>query len=127
MNPMRIEHLKKLLARENCQALICRAPQHVLMFTGYQPILGNSFCLVSLDQAGKVNVRLAVPVDEKDLVPSGAAVEVKTFAEETMDYIGNTLDAVREPLGELLRSAGVNEGVIVGYEATFAPIIPAYT
>lgn len=127
MNQMRIEHLKKLLARENCQALMCRTPQHVLMLTGYQPILGNSFCLVSLDQAGKVNIRLAVPADERDLVPAGAAVEVKTFAEETMDYIGDTLDAVREPLGELLRSAGVNEGVIVGYEETFAPIIPAYT
>lgn len=127
MNPMRSEQLKKLLARENLQALVCRTPQHVLMFTGYQPILGNSFCLVSLDQAGKVAVCLAVPVDEQDLVPAGAAVEVKTFAEETMDYIDNTLDAVREPLGELLRSAGLNEGVIVGYEETFAPIIPTYT
>ncbi len=127
MDSMRIEHLKKLFARENCQALVCRTPQHVLMFTGYQPVLGNSFCLVSLNQTGEIEVRLAVPADEKDLVPTGAAIEMKTFAEETMDYIDNTLDAVRGPLGELLRSAGLNEGVIVGYEATFMPIIPAYT
>ncbi|HEU5226833.1 MAG TPA: Xaa-Pro peptidase family protein [Ktedonobacteraceae bacterium] len=127
MNPIRIAQIKKLFARESYQALICRTPQHVLMFTGYQPILGNSFCLVSLDNVGEVQVRLAVPVDEKDLIPAGAAVEIKTFAEETMDYIGDTIDAAREPVGELLRSADVNEGVIVGYEATFAPIIPAYT
>ena len=127
MNPMRTEQIKKLFARQGYHAVVCRTPQHVLMLTGYQPILGNSFCLVSLDHAGEVNVRLAVPVDEKDLVPPGAAVEVKTFAEETMDYIGDTIDAARAPLSELLRAAGVNEGVYVGYEGTFAPIIPAYT
>ncbi len=127
MDPQRLEHIKTLFARNGYHALLCRIPQHVLLFTGYQPILGNSFCLVSLNTAKELEIRLAVPEDEQDLVPPGVAVEVKTFAEETMEYIGDTLDAVRDPLSALLRSANLNEGAIIGIEGGRAPIIPAYT
>lgn len=127
MNKIRLEQLKTLMARDGYQALLCRIPQHVLMFTGYQPILGNSFCLVSLNTANDIEIRLAIPLDEQDLVPSGVAVEVKTFSEETMENIGNTLDAVRQPLAELLRSGGVSAGSLVGIEGGRTPIIPSYT
>jgi Xaa-Pro dipeptidase len=108
-------------------ALVCRMPQNVVMLTGYQPILGNSFCIVTLNHAGEVEMRLAVPKDEEDLVPQGAAVEVKTFAEETMDSIGNTIEAVREPLAELLRTAHLHENAVIGYEGGYSPIATAYT
>lgn len=108
-------------------AIICRLPQNVVMLTGYQPILGNSFCIVSLNAAREVEFRLLVPEDEKDFVPPGLAVEVRTFSEETMDYIGNTIQAVREPLGDLLRSAGINENAVIGYEGVYSPIAPSYT
>lgn len=127
MNKTRAEHIKALFAREGFHAFVCRAPQHIVMLTGYQPILGNSFCLVSLNKAQEIEVRLVIPVDERDFVPPEAAVEVKTFAEETLNYIGDTLDAAREPLGAILRSSGLNEGAVVGYEESFAPIAPAYT
>lgn len=108
-------------------ALVCRLPQNVVMLTGYQPILGNSFCLVTLNKSGEVEIRLAVPKDEEDLVPQGAAVEVVTFVEETMDFIGNTIQAVREPLAELIRSANLNENAVVGYEGGYSPVASAYT
>src|SRR2546421_10283438 len=108
-------------------ALICRLPENVVMLTGYQPILGNSFCIVSLNPAREVEMRLAVPKDEEDLVPAGTATEVKTFAEETMDYIGNTIQAVHEPLAQLIRSAGINENAVIGYEGAYSPIASAYT
>ncbi len=127
MNTARLEHIKALFAREGYHALLCRIPQHVLLFTGYQPILGSSFCLVSLNAAQEIETRLVVPSDEKDLVPSGAAVEVRTFAEETMDYISDTLDAAREVLGEILRNAGLGGGAIVGIEGGRTLIVPAYT
>lgn len=127
MNTQRLEQLKSLFAREGYHALLCRLPQHVLLFTGYQPVLGNSFCLISLNPAHELELRLAVPVDERDLVPPGIALEVETFAEETMTYIGDTLDAVREPLGKLLHAAKLGEGAVVGIEGGRTPIIPAYT
>lgn len=89
MKASRFEQMKTLFAREGYHALLCRIPQLVLLFTGYQPVLGDSFCLVSLNTSQELEIRLAVPADERDLVPSGGAIEVKTFTEETMDYIGN--------------------------------------
>ncbi len=83
-------------------AIICRLPQNVLMLTGYQPILGNSFCIVTLNRAQELEIRLAVPEDEEDLVPQGVAVDVKTYSEETMDYIGNTIQAVRQPFSRVV-------------------------
>lgn len=127
MNTLRLEHSKELFAREGYSALLCRIPQHVLLFTGYQPILGSSFCLVSLNAARELEIRLAVPAAEQDLIPSGVAVEVKTFTEETMDSISDTLDAAREPLSELLRAAGLGGGAIVGIEGGRTLIMLAYT
>jgi Xaa-Pro aminopeptidase len=127
MNAQRTTYVKELFEREGYHALICRTPQHIVMLTGYQPILGNAFCVISRNLAGTIETRLAVPADEKDLVPPGIAVEVKTFAVETMEYIGTTLDSVREPLSQLLRSAGIGVGHGVGYEGALEPIIPAYT
>src|SRR5690242_4219443 len=127
MNTQRLKHIRTLFAREGYHALVCRTPEHVLMLTGYQPILGNSFCIISLNPKQEPEVRLVIPVDEQDLVPPGTAVEVRTFSEETMDYIGTTLDAAREPLGEILGSAGLSANAIVGIEGGRAPIIPAYT
>jgi len=112
---------------EGYHALVCRLPQNVLMLTGYLPILGNSFCVVALNAAHQIEIRLAVPEDEKDLVPPGTAIEVKTFAEETMSYIGNTIEAVREPLGELFRSADLQADTVVGYEGVYSPVATAYT
>jgi len=129
MNKKRAEHIKELFAHRGTDyhALICRTPQSVLMFTGYQPILGNSFCLVSLNAAGDVEFRLAVPKDEEDLVPPGTAVEVKTFSVETMDYIGSTSESVRVPLGELLRSLELHGEAVIGYEGADEPIATSYT
>jgi len=127
MDRTRQEHIKKLFAREGFNALVCRTPEHVVMFTGYQPILGETFCLVSLNSVQEVEIRLAVPADEERLVPAGIAAEIKTFAVETMEYIGDTIDAVREPLSQLFRSASLGAGAIVGHEGGRAPIIPGYT
>ncbi len=89
MNNARASRVIEMFTRRGADfhALICRMPQNVVMLTGYQPILGNSFCIVSLNSDKEVEIRLVVPKDEEDLVPPAAAIEVKTFAEETMDYI----------------------------------------
>lgn len=128
MNKQRAEHIRELFVRDGYHALVCRIPQNVLMLTGYQPILGNSFCVVSLNAAKEVEVRLAIPADEQDLVPPGVAVEVKTFTEETERFISNTIEAVRVPLGELLRSTGLQRSaLVIGYEGAYLPIAVAYT
>ncbi len=129
MDSQRKQHLIELLSSRDAEfhALICRMPEHVLMLTGYQPILGNSFCLVTLTPDNDIDLRLAVPEDEADLVPPGTAEQVITFSEETMNYIGNTIQSVHEPLGELLRAAKLKESAVIGYEGVYSPIATSYT
>jgi Xaa-Pro aminopeptidase len=129
MNNTRAQHIIEMFTRrgEDFHAIICRLPQNVVMLTGYQPILGNSFCIVTVNANRQVEIRLAVPVDEEDLIPPGTAVEVKTFAVETMNYISDTPHAAREALGELIRSANLNENAVIGYEGAATPIATAYT
>jgi Xaa-Pro dipeptidase len=112
---------------EDFHAIICRLPENVVMLTSYQPILGNTFCIVTLNANREVEIRLALPADEKDMVPPGTAVEIKTYTEETMDYISNTIEVVRKPLAELIRSAGINENAVIGYEGIYSPVAATYT
>jgi Xaa-Pro dipeptidase len=127
MDPARAAKLVELFRRDGCAALVCRVPQHVLMLTGYLPILGNSFCMVSLNASGEPEVRLAIPKDEEDLVPAGIAIDLHVFAEETMHSIRNTIQAARGPLADLLPGAGLPHGATLGYEGGYAPIATAYT
>ncbi len=122
----RARRIAERMERDGYSGLVCRAPQNVLMLTGYLPVLGNSFCIASHARDGSLETRLVVPSDEADLVPEGSAVETRTFSEETLDYIGVTLEAAREPLGSALRSARL-EGTKVGYEGGRETIAAAYT
>ena len=129
MDNTRKQRIVEMFSRrgEDFHALICRLPQNVVMLTGYQPVLGNTFCLVTVNAAREVEIRLALPVDEQDFVPPGTVVEVKTYAEETLRYIYNTIESAREPLAELIRSAGINENAVIGYEGIYSPVAAAYT
>lgn len=129
MHTERARWIADTLAREGYGAFVCRLPQNVVMLTGYQPILGNSFCLVTAKDGRDPRIRLVVPTDEADLAPADdPAITVKTFAEETMTRISTTLPSVREPLAALLREAGLGQGsAVVGYEGGRAPVAGYYT
>ena len=134
MNTTRAKHIVDMFTQRGADfhAIICRLPEHVTMLTGYAPILGNSFCIVSLSNGRgaserNVEIRLAVPEDEVDLIPPGIAVEIKTYSEETMDYIENTIQAVRTPLAELLKSLNLKSEAVIGYEGVYSPVATGYT
>lgn len=112
---------------DDYHGIICRLPQNVLMFSGYQPILGNSFCFVSVNSAKEMEIRLVVPEDEKDLIATGTAVDVQTYAVETMDFIGNVPDMAYVPLDGILRAAKIRENAVIGYEGIHSTVAPAYT
>jgi Xaa-Pro aminopeptidase len=127
MNATRAAQLTDLMQRNGYQALVCWIPQHVLMLSGYAPLLGNTFCIVSFNQAGEPEIRLVLPKPEEELLPQGRAVEVRTFTEETMDSISNAIEAARGPLAGSFRSAGLGFGATVGYEGGYTPIATNYT
>ncbi|HEX6797392.1 MAG TPA: hypothetical protein VF116_06735, partial [Ktedonobacterales bacterium] len=85
MDEQRARWVGEAMRRTAYTALVCRLPQNLVLLTGYQSILGNSFAVITLDgDAALPTVRLVVPSDEADLVPAGTAVEVRTFSEETL-------------------------------------------
>jgi Xaa-Pro dipeptidase len=127
MDVERALHIAEMMDHEGYAALICRLPQNMVLLTGYQPILGNSFCVATLTSARGVEFRLAVPADEASLVPNGVAADVRVYAEETMERISTTIPSVREPLAELLRGAGLGAGALVGYEGGQSPVASYYT
>jgi Xaa-Pro aminopeptidase len=124
-NPRIIEAFTK--RGEDYHGIICRLPQNVVMFTGYQPILGNSFCFVSVNPAEEVEVRLVVPEDEKDLVPPGVAVDLRTYSVETMDFIGDVPGMAYVPLDAMLGALHIRENAVIGYEGIYSTVAPAYT
>ena len=127
MDTQRIEWIAETMEREGYTALLCRLPQHVVMLTGYQPILGNTFCLATRDASGRVAFRIATPKDEEGRLPGDLAVQVVSFAEETMETISTTLPSVRGPLGDLMRGAGLGSRAVIGYEGDRSPVATAYT
>lgn len=129
MNKDRAEHMKQLLQQPGTEynAIICRLPKNVLLFTGYQPILGHSFCLVSLNHAQELEVRLAIPMDEQDLMSQEEVLEVKTFTVKKRHDINETTHAIYTSLGELLHSAGVTDRMIIGCEGGLTPDTNKYT
>jgi Xaa-Pro dipeptidase len=127
MDDERAQWTADLLRRRGYDALICRLPEHVVMLTGFQPILGTTFCLLTPGDGGLLTCRLALPEQERDRLPDGLAVDVGTYAEETMSSISTTVAAVRAPLRQLLDAAGLASDAVVGYERDQPTIAPAYT
>ncbi len=127
MDEQRNQMIADAMRGEGYDALVCRLPQHVVMLTGYQPVLGNTFCVLTLGADGQPQTRLAVPTDEKEHAQSAHATAVTTYAEETMTRIDTTIPAVREPLRGLLDAAGLAVDAVIGVEGGHAPMASYYT
>lgn len=123
----RAQWIAEAMRQEHFTALICRLPEHIVMLTGYQPILGTCFCVLTLDATGAPQVRLAVPADEAGLVPDDVATTITTFSEETLTHTSTTLPSVREPLAQLLHAADLPVAASIGYEDPASPVASYYT
>ncbi len=127
-DPQRNRWIAEAMSRGDYTALICRLPQNLVLLTGYQPILGNTFCVLTCDASGQPQVLLAAPRDEQEFIPDGAAITIVPYEEETLDSISTTIPAVRQPLATLLHEAGLDHGSpIVGIEGSGSPVAGYYT
>ena len=115
-DPDRISSVRDLLARQRCDALVCSEPRHVLMLSGYWPLLANAWAVAARDG----RVLLVVPEDELELASAGWADAIYTFRPVSLERLDSVLVAVREPLGKALGVAGAET---IGYErgASFEP------
>ena len=108
----RVERVQQALRREGLDGLVCSVPSHVLMLTGYWPVIGSSIALIT--RGGRIG--LLVPEDEQDLAALGWADELRTFSTGSLDRRTTLVQSVQGPLGELVRDLVTGIGTI-GYES----------
>lgn len=107
----RVARISQALKEAGWKAFVCALPMDVLLLTGYWPVIGNAIAAVTWE--GRISI--LAPEDERDLAEEGWADEVRTFQAGSLDTIENAVEAVRRPLEDLLRAAGLERGDL-GYE-----------
>lgn len=127
MATKRLEQAAEMMRQAGFAALVVRLPEHVVSLTGYQPVLGNTFLLISLAQGGGVELRMAAPDEEVERAQAAAPIQMETYTEETMTWIGDTIQAVREPMQRLLARANLPADAVVGVESGRRPVAVGYT
>jgi len=114
----RVLWLREGLAQAGLDALVCALPMNVLLLSGYWPIVGISMALFTADGP----LMLLAPEDERELADRGRG-QVRTFSPGSLNEMTSAVEAVREPLREVMRTLGLEAGRI-GYEqgAAFEPV-----
>ncbi len=102
--------------------IICQRNDHVLMLTGYAPVLGQSF--VVFPAAGEPT--LIVPEAEEGFARAGWCPDVRTYEAGTLQRNADVGEAVEPILAEACRQCGLDRGD-VGYEAALGLVPSSYT
>jgi Xaa-Pro aminopeptidase len=110
-NPERVERLREALRKSDLDAFLCTLAVHVLMISGYSPVIGTSFAIVSRD--GKIS--LLIPKDEEQFVSLSWADHVETYEPSSLKRLSSPMQAALRPLRKLLREHGI-ESATIGYE-----------
>ena len=106
----RIDRVRRVLEAADLDAILATIPAHVLLLTGYWPVVGNALALATRD--GRTAV--IAPQDEQELAEGGWADEVRTFEPVSPEEMKPLEEAVSGPLAEVGRSFGLDRGWI-GY------------
>lgn len=117
-NPEREARITDALREADLAALVCTLPLHVLLLTGYWPVIGASIAVATQDW----QLLLIVPEDEQTLAQQGWADMVETFRPGSLDMLTDVPTAVRAPLTRAVQRVAMPHGLI-GYEqgAQFEP------
>jgi len=111
----RIAWIQGALQDAGLDALVCTLPANVLLLSGYWPVVGTVVAVATRDG----RVAILAPADERELAEHGWAAEVRTYQPGSLERVITPIEAIRDPLGGLLRDLGVAHGRI-GYEDSAA-------
>ena len=97
----RVSRMQNALLVAQADALVCALPAHVLMSTGYWPVVGASIAVTTRE--GRCLV--LAPEDEAELARRGWA-EVRTYYPSSLEEIRSVAEAVIAPLRALFGEVG---------------------
>jgi Xaa-Pro aminopeptidase len=121
-DPDQLRRIQNALAEEKLDAVVCALPMHVLMLSGYWPVVGTSLCVATRD-GRRV---LLVPADEEELARQGDAGEIETYQPATLERVQSVNEAAAPELRRIFQRFGLTCGR-VGYEHGAAPEPASYS
>jgi Xaa-Pro aminopeptidase len=118
----RVEQVRGELTSRGLDGLVCQLSSHLLMLTGYAPVLGQS--LVVFPVRGDPIV--IVPKDEEEFAREGWWSEVRPYESAVLDASRSALDLARPLLHAALDERGLRAATI-GYEGSAAMVPASYS
>ncbi|MGH9570306.1 MAG: M24 family metallopeptidase, partial [Candidatus Angelobacter sp.] len=104
----RIASIQRSLGEHNLDALLVSLPRHVLMLTGYYPVVGTSLAICTRE--GQVG--LLAPEDEKQFAQRAGADQSEYFKPVTLDEILPLGECVVRPMQRLAAKLELKPGRI---------------
>jgi Xaa-Pro aminopeptidase/Xaa-Pro dipeptidase len=108
-DPQRKAAIGHRLSETSLGALVAFSPTHVLLLTGYCPVMGTSVAIFTRDGG----VGAVVPNDELDLAKATSDAELIGYHPATLDELTTPARALIDPLRELCRKLDLS-GVPLG-------------
>jgi Xaa-Pro aminopeptidase len=100
---MRDQHrrhaLLSALAAGNLAALMCFAPEDVLLLSGYWPVMGSSLAVLTAEGA----LHVILPEDELELAKPTAEADFIPYKPETLDRLSTLTEALENPIHQLAK------------------------
>ena len=108
----RVRRIEQELKEAQLDAIVCALPLHVLMVSGYWPVVGVSLVIATRDG----RIVLLVPRDEEELTAAGWADEVHVFQPSSLSELRPLAEVVQREWEKLAGSLKLNRARI-GYES----------
>jgi Xaa-Pro aminopeptidase len=85
------------LVAENLAALVCFAPEDVLLLSGYWPVMSSSLAVLTREGA----LHVILPEDEMELAKATAETDFIPYNPETLDRLSSVTEALEQPIVRL--------------------------
>lgn len=108
LDPDRQQALIHALGESALDGLLVALPTHVLLLSGYFPVVGVSLAVFCRDG----QLALVVPADEQALASESGAPMVHAFSPGSLDELSSLVESVQPVLRQVLDALGLNRGTI---------------
>ena len=108
----RMTRIRRALAANGLDAIVCTLAANVRQTTGYWPVIGNAVAVATREGA----VGLVTPEDEASFASDSWVDVMETFQGGSLDTLANTTDLVRPALATLLTSLQLGAAAAIGFE-----------
>ncbi|MGH2461152.1 MAG: M24 family metallopeptidase [Chloroflexota bacterium] len=116
---LRTDRARREIATAGLDLAVCQLSSHVLMLTGYAPVLGQSYVVFPAN----AEPALVVPSSEEPFAREGWCADVRTYHAESSAEFKGVLGAVGPVLQAVIAERGL-EAASLGYEGT-SDLVPA--